>query len=522
YDGTSGSVARYSIADGTWKDITPVSGSDLYFGFGGVAVDLQKSGTIMVAALNSWWPDGQIFRSTDSGTTWSPLWAWSPSYPTMAKYYSYNAALAPWLGPNSVDFTLGDLQIGWMMEALVIDPFDSNHWLYGTGSTIYGGQDLLKWDTVHNVTLNSRADGIEETSVQGLVAPPSGPILYSALGDIEGIYLLTATLSELFDDDITGFVHSSLTTPPTAAYTNPKWSTCADIDYAGLNPAYLVRIGTGDSSSGKQVALSSDSGASWSQHYGAADNVSGGKVALSADGTTVLWKTSANGVQVSANQATFSVVSSLPSTAVIAADKKTSGIFYGASGSSFYISNDNGNTFAMKGSLGTSSSPVKIVVHPNVTGDIWVSSDKGLYHSTDSGATFTAMSGIDQAWAIALGAPSSSGGYPALFAAANVGGTIGYFRSDDQGVNWVQINDAAHGFGSVSSNVITADLRTYGRVYIGTNGRGIFYGDVSGKAPPNTATSTTQPRSLLQPLPRPRHLPPQRLERLLQAMVNAE
>lgn len=153
----------------------------------------------------------------------------------------------------------------------------------------------------------------------------------------------------------------------------------------------------------------------------------------------------------------------MPSTAVIAADKKTSGIFYGASGSSFYISTDNGNTFSSKSSLGSSSSPVKIIVHPNVTGDIWVSSDTGLYHSTDSGATFSAMSGINQAWAIALGAPITTGGYPALYVAANFGGTIGYFRSDDQGVNWVQINDAAYGFGSASANVLAADLRTYGR-----------------------------------------------------------
>lgn len=99
---------------------------------------------------------------------------------------------------------------------------------------------------MHNITLDSWADGIEETSVQGLIAPPFGPLLYSALGDIEGICFLIVKLSELLDDDITGFVHTSLTTPPTAAYTDPKWSTCADIDYAGLNPAYLVRIGTGD------------------------------------------------------------------------------------------------------------------------------------------------------------------------------------------------------------------------------------------------------------------------------------
>lgn len=55
----------------------------------------------------------------------------------------------------------------------------------------------------------------------------------------------------------------------------------------------------------------------------------------------------------------------------------------------------------------------------------------------------------------------------------------------------IQINDAAHGFASASSNVLTGDPRIYGRyvlvhvsvelfsvlrsVYIGTNGRGIFY-----------------------------------------------
>jgi len=92
-----------------------VSGGDLYFGFGGFAVDPQKPGTIMVAALNCWWPDGQIFRSTNGGATWSPLWSFV-SYPTMNKYYTYSDSLAPWLGPNYVDTTPGNKQIGWMME----------------------------------------------------------------------------------------------------------------------------------------------------------------------------------------------------------------------------------------------------------------------------------------------------------------------------------------------------------------------------------------------------------------------
>lgn len=184
---------------------------------------------------------------------------------------------------------------------------------------------------------------------------------------------------------------------------------------------------------------------------------------MSANGDTVLWATSGNGVQVSQYTNSFIVVSTLPSGSAIASDKLNNSIFYGASGSSFYLSTDGGNTFSVTaGSLGTSTSPVKIVVNPNVTGDVWVSTDEGLFHSTSLGSTFTAVPGVTQAWAIALGAPANAGGYPALFAAADIGG-VGYFRSDDAGSNWVQINDAAHGFGSASANVITADPRIYGR-----------------------------------------------------------
>ncbi|KAF5368557.1 hypothetical protein D9758_002431 [Tetrapyrgos nigripes] len=515
YDGTLGAIMKYDIANSKWTDITPVSGSDLYFGFGGVGVDLQKPGTIMVAALNSWWPDGQIFRSTNGGSTWSPLWQFG-NYPDINKYYSYDDSLAPWLGPNFVDTTLGDLQIGWMMESLSIDPFDSNHFLYGTGSTIYGSRNLLQWDSTHNITLKSMADGIEETSIQGLISPPTGPSLLSAVGDLGGTFFSSSFSAEKNIDGevaLLGFVHNSLTTAPQTEFQNPKWSTSADIDFAGNNPTNIVRIGTGDSSQGKQVALSTDSGASWNQDFGAADNVqgsynliyaalsfveefAGGKVAFSADGDTVLWRTnSGQGVLVSQFTNPFTSVSSLPSTAAIASDKKNNSIFYGAAGSSFYLSTDGGKTFKVTSSLGSSTSPVKIVVNPGVTGDVWVSTDKGLFHSTNSGSSFTTISGVSQAWAIALGAPSKSGGYPALFAAANIGG-LGYFRSDDSGVNWVKINDAAHGFGSVGANVLTADPRIYGRVYIGTNGRGIWYGDASGAAPPPTATApTTTPTS---------------------------
>lgn len=190
---------------------------------------------------------------------------------------------------------------------------------------------------------------------------------------------------------------------------------------------------------------------------------SGGKVAVSADGTIILWKSNTDGVLVSQNQATFGAVSSLPSTtSAIASDKKSNGVFYAASGSNFYLSTDGGKTFTVKGTLGSSTSTFDIAVHPGVTGDVWVSTDKGLFHSPNSGTTFTAISEVSQAWGISLGAPASAGGYPAIYVAANIDG-IAYYRSDDQGASWVQINDAAHGFGAASANVVAADSRVYGR-----------------------------------------------------------
>jgi xyloglucan-specific exo-beta-1,4-glucanase len=59
----------YRVAsNGTFTNITPpwVAANSLTIGYGGLAVDLQNPGTLMVAAMNLWWPDVQIFRSNNS------------------------------------------------------------------------------------------------------------------------------------------------------------------------------------------------------------------------------------------------------------------------------------------------------------------------------------------------------------------------------------------------------------------------------------------------------------------------
>jgi hypothetical protein len=45
----------------------------------------------------------------------------------------------------------------------------------------------------------------------------------------------------------------------------------------------------------------------------------------------------------------------------------------------------------------------------------------------------------------------------------------------------VRINDDSHQYGWISP--IAGDPRIYGRVYLGTNGRGVVYGDIENRPP---------------------------------------
>jgi len=82
---------------------------------------------------------------------------------------------------------------------------------------------------------------------------------------------------------------------------------------------------------------------------------------------------------------------------------------------------------------------------------------------------------VSNVTALGFGVPAPGVNMPAMYMAGQVSGVSGIFRSLDGGVSWSRIDDATHQWGNVP--VIAGDQQVFGRVYIGTNGRGILYGE---------------------------------------------
>ncbi|MFF4579808.1 RICIN domain-containing protein [Streptomyces sp. NPDC001389] len=433
---TGGSVWKHTPADGAWKNVSPSQGG---YGFSGLAVDPRKPSTVMVTTLDRWWPQDEIYRTTDGGTTWKALAGTSVR----------DASAAPYVGTGT----------GHWMTALAIDPFDSGHVLYGTGDGILRSKDANASDGGGTSHWTVGARGLEETALLDAIAPPGGAQVITAMGD-QG-----------------GFRHGSLTEVPAGRLKNPMMSNSTGIDFAQSNPTVMVRVGRGGEKDG---AYSTDGGISWSgfasEPVGGADS---GRVALSADGSTIVWTQAGQVPYRSTDKgASWSKVSGLGVGAAVVADRSSAGTFYSLAGGTLYASTDGGMTFTAR-AAGLPDGRLKAV--PGTAGDLWIAGGaKGLLHSTDGGRTFTTLTTVRSASALGFGKAAPGGSYQALYLIGAVKDVTGVFRSTDKGATWLRVNDDAHQWGSIGAvGVITGDPDTYGRVYIGTNGRGLQYGDPS-------------------------------------------
>ncbi|WP_100444742.1 xyloglucanase [Glycomyces xiaoerkulensis] len=490
--GRGGQIWRLSTRTGEWTDVTPpYNPVGAVPGFGGLTLDRRNPGTLMAATLNNWWPDEVLFRSDDSGATWQTSWdyVWDENWswpPERTDRFEMDHSGSPWLTFGAEDDGPAyAVKHGWMIDALAIDPHDSDRLMWGTGATIWGTEDLTRWDEqgdlvgwddeagrqtalpIERFTVGVRVEGLEETSVQDIAA--LGGTLVSAVGDLGG------------------FVHRDLEVA-TMMIRDPDWSSGRSVDFAELNPDVIVGSGDVEGEVDGHVGVSTDRGATWrttARLEGVPGEGHGGVVAVSADGAVVLWSpgdTDVAPVYSTDLGQTWDPVAGLPAGAVIRTDRARPNVAYAFAAGAFYRSTDAGASFADTGSTGLpASGDVDFRCVPGYRRHIWLvggdGADYGMWRSKNGGRSWKRIREFEAADAVGFGKSAKPAHYPAIYTSARAGGRRGIYRSLDGGNHWVRINDDDHQWGWTGA-AVTGDPAVFGRVYIATNGRGLIYGDI--------------------------------------------
>ena len=453
---TDGSVWKYGTRSGAWANITPeVPGADgnPSFGYAGLAVDPEHPGTVMVATNDRWSPVDTIYRSTDGGATWEDVGA-------DATLHISDSPFLAWGGAP---------KFGWWIGSIAIDPFHPSHVLFGTGATVFGSDDVTAADHGQPTSWSSAAaEGIEETAVNDLVAPAAGPCtLLSAVGDLGG------------------FCHTSLTSSPSAGMIQPILGSGESIGEAGAAPLDVAEVGYSGGD------WSTDGGAAWTaMTLPPGSSAGAGVVAVSADGSHIVWApVDAPPADSTDGGQTWTPVTGLAQGLMPVADPVQPGVFYAFDPADGTVlkSTDGGATFTaaatgLAGGVGSeqSSSAPQLHTVPGRPGDLWLTAGDGaLYHSTDGALAFSKIGSVGTVATVGFGRAAPGARYPAMYLTGIVGGVQGIFRSTDGGGSWLRINTGAQQWAWIGQT-ITGDPRVFGRVYLGTNGRGILYGDPAG------------------------------------------
>jgi hypothetical protein len=276
-------------------------------------------------------------------------------------------------------------------------------------------------------------------------------------------------------------------------FQNPPCNWASGLDFAASKPETIVRVGSvwGE---GPHGGYSTDFGKTWTPFASEPKGgVTGGAIAVSADASTFVWASKNDTTVYSRDRGkTWVKVEGLPvppateSWVVVslrlAADRENARKIYAFDSEKghVYASTDGGARFE-KTMSGLPELPDYLRASGSIQavagfeGHVWITTSKDVYRSTDSGRTFTQLGTVEESHALGFGKAAPGRKYPAVFLIGKVKGVLGFHRSDDAGATWVRINDDKRQYGFAS--VITGDPRRFGRVYVGTGGRGILYGD---------------------------------------------
>lgn len=446
YVTTNTGVFRYKQV---WTNISPENTK-----FVAVAANPTVAGEVIVSTNDGRMPN--FYVSKDTGNTWQK----------MNKKPDFSEV--PFAERSH--FSLSTFDLCW-------DPFHQNRVWFSDFFNAYQTTDV--W--AKEVVWRARATGHEEIVTLGvLVCPPSGPNqLLSCVADLGG------------------FDHISITRPP--AYSMYKFfpwiapgalsGNMTGVAIQETNPNFIVRVGRRGWDGVGVGGWSADGGKHY-QQWVCPDDAKGGRIAVSAGSETMIWATQDGPVYRSADRGQlWQRVKGAPIAAIgpgntflyinpLAADKVNANKFYLYKAGKFYTSEDGGRSFKVT----TAALPVlsntgmmKIETTPGIEGDVWLSMEgEGLFHSANSGKSFSQIEGVSYARLFACGKGIAN--IPAIYVFGTVNGlSDGVFRSDDSGKTWLRIDTPEYRMG-MEPNSMAADRVTIGKLFIGTNGNGIYVG----------------------------------------------
>ena len=445
-----GAVYRYDPVDGSWADITPApqstSADGSGFGWGAVAADPQDADVIVASTFRRYAPGDDLYRSVDGGRSWAPMFARS----------AFDHSYAPWTQ---------EARPHWMAD-IEIDPHDPDRIWFVTGYGVWASRNARAFDAGGTIEWDFPLQGFEETVPLALVSPPEGAHLVSGLGDVDG------------------FVHDRLDVPQ-QRFSGVRYSNTESLAFAGQAPASMVRTGHFHNRPEGAVrgAWSDDGGRSWTAFASEPPEGEGaGRITIAADGGRIIWQPRGGQAHwISADRGGhWQRVRGLPAAAVVEADRVDEGIYYAfdAATGTLYLSGNGGVEFsparAQTGEVGDWFR-VQLRPHPARSGELWIAAAwRGLLHWSPRG--LRRLPGVEDAQSVGLGRPAHADEPPVLFVAGRVDGQHGLHRSDDGGRHWRRIDRDDMRFGGIIRHA-TGDPRLHGRVYFGTEGRGIWFGD---------------------------------------------
>ena len=150
-------------------------------------------------------------------------------------------------------------------------------------------------------------------------------------------------------------------------------------------------------------------------------------------------------------------------------------MYYGTNNGELYQSRDGGESFELLSQGWPAASEPILQVDPRQPERLGLAlGEGGLYYSEDAGKSFRAIGSVTTAHLLAFGKPTR-GRTPLYIYGTLTDQKTGLFRSWNLGEQWEELTSPTQPIGN-KPNVLAASQQIDGLVFVGTNGRGVFYG----------------------------------------------